>query len=346
MNQDNRSKPRIAILGAGLIGQKHAKLVHDIATLAAIIDPADHSKTLAEEFGVPHFVSLEELFSVQSVDGVIIGTPNQMHLPHAVQCLKSSIPILIEKPLADNVESGKIIADTGEQSGTPILVGHHRRYNPIVRQAKRIIESGELGRLVSVHTTCWLYKPDHYFDVDWRRKPGAGPIFINLIHDVDLLIHLCGRVVSVQAMESNAVRDNEVEDTATILLRFENGVLGSLVVSDAIAAPWSWELCAGENPAYPHMQATSTMLGGTSGSLSIPDLGVWVHEPNPSWWNPMHRNQIKIDHEDPLTLQIKHFSNIINQAEEPLVTARDGLAALKVIDAIKQAAKTETCIKL
>ena len=73
---------------------------------------------------------------------------------------------------------------------------------------------------------------------------------MNLIHDMDLLRHLCGEVTSVQAFESNAARGIR-EDSAVILLRFANGALGTVTVSDTIVAPWSWELTTGgENPAY------------------------------------------------------------------------------------------------
>jgi predicted dehydrogenase len=147
----------------------------------------------------------------------------------------------------------------------PLLVGHHRRYNSMIQKAKTIIDSGRLGRIVAVHGAFWAMKPDDYFDVAWRREKGAGPILINLIHDVDLFRFLCGEIIAVQAMESNAVRGNPVEDTAAILLRFANGAIGSLTVSDSIVAPWSWELTTGENPAYPRQDQFCYLIGGTHG---------------------------------------------------------------------------------
>ena len=78
---------------------------------------------------------------------------------------------------------------------------------------------------------------------------GAGPVLVNLIHDIDLLRFLCGPITSVRALMSNAVRRNPVEETAGILLGFASGAIGTVTVSDAVPAPWSWELTAGENPA-------------------------------------------------------------------------------------------------
>ncbi|ASY66370.1 putative oxidoreductase protein (plasmid) [Sinorhizobium sojae CCBAU 05684] len=94
------------------------------------------------------------------------------------------------------------------------MTGHHRRHNPVMHKAKEIIESGKLGRVLVVNAMFWLFKPDDYFDISWRRERGAGPVFLNLIHDVDNLRYLFGDVAAVQARESNAVRGNAVEETA------------------------------------------------------------------------------------------------------------------------------------
>ena len=87
-----------------------------------------------------------------------------------------------------------------------------------------------------MHGHFWVTKPDEYFDVAWRLAKGGGPVFLNLIHDIDLFRYLLGEIVSVQAEESNAVRGHPVEDTAVILLRFASGALGSITAVDTIAS--------------------------------------------------------------------------------------------------------------
>jgi predicted dehydrogenase len=80
----------------------------------------------------------------------------------------------------------------------------------------------------------WLLKkPDDYFNVAWRRERGGGPILINLVHDIDSLRFICGEIVEVQASTSNKVRGFGVEDTAALLLKFANGAIGTVTVSDA-----------------------------------------------------------------------------------------------------------------
>ena len=123
----------------------------------------------------------------------------------------------------------------------PVLVGQHRRHNPFVNKAKEIIESGELGKLTVSSFHYMIYKNDEYFDVEWRRKKGAGPILVNLVHDVDLLRYLLGEPVAVQGMQSSAARGFETEDSAVVNVRFADGALASMTISDATASPWNWE---------------------------------------------------------------------------------------------------------
>lgn len=199
---------------------------------------------------------------------------------------------------------------------------------------------GSLGSIVTVQATCWFYKPDDYFDTSWRSKPGAGPVFLNLVHDIDLLRHLCGEVASVQALESSNVRGFEVEDTAAILLGFQNGALGTINVTDTSVAPWSWEMTARENPAYSATPESCYLIGGTQASLSLPNLTLWHNESQRSWWNPLSSTKIAFDFENPLDAQIRQFAAVIRGEELPLVSAEEGLKTLRVIEAIKHAAGT------
>lgn len=333
---------RLAVLGAGLIGKRHIEhvLSEPEAELAAIVDPSPAAKVLAEEKGVDWHPDFAAMIRNGKPEGAIVATPNQMHVENGLACVAAGVPVLVEKPIADDVAGAMRLVAAAEQAGVPLLVGHHRRHNPLIREAKGAIDAGRLGRLVSVHGTCWFHKPDDYFDIPWRREQGAGPVFLNLIHDVDLLRYLCGDVVSVQALESNALRGNPVEETAVILLRFASGVLGTVNVSDAVVAPWSWEFTSGENPAYTHTPETCYMIGGTRGSLAVPYLDLWHHPTKPSWWEPLVRERLPVTAQDPLALQVRNLCGVIRGRETPVVSGREGLETLKVIAAIKEAAAT------
>ncbi|CAH1693865.1 Predicted dehydrogenase [Hyphomicrobiales bacterium] len=339
---------KLAIMGAGLIGSRHAQHVaaDPGAILSAIIDPAPAGEMVAGALGAAWYANLGACLQADRPDGVIIATPNQLHVANGLELVAAGIPALVEKPIADDVAAATRLVEAAENAGVPLLVGHHRRYNPMIRKAKDIIDSGEIGQVLAIAGQFWLMKPDDYFNTAWRREPGGGPVFLNLIHDVDLFRYLCGEITSVQALESNAVRGYAVEETAVIILRFDNGILATISASDSVVAPWSWELTTGENPAYPRQEASCYHIGGTHGSLTIPQLELWSNRGKRSWWEPLQRERIPFPPDDPLKLQIRHFCDVIRGHATPIVSGREGLNTLRVIEAVKQAARNGMAVEI
>lgn len=334
-------KTSIAAIGTGLIGARHVEILARLpdCQLASIIDPSPAAADIAKRHGVPHFEDLGAALKAPLPDGVIIASPNQLHIAHATQCLAAGLPMLIEKPIGAVASECAPFVDAAEHARVPVLVGHHRRHNPIIQHVKETLAAGALGDIVAVNAMCWLYKPDDYYTVTWRTQAGAGPVFINLIHDIDLLRWLVGDISAVSAVQSSKTRGHAVEDTAALTLEFTNGALGTVTVSDTIVAPWSWELTAAENPAYPETAETCYFIGGTHGSLEVPSNRRWGQAEPRSWWRNLETTDAEIGPRDPLDAQIQHFCCVIAGNEPPLVSAREGLQTLRVIEAIKQAAQ-------
>ena len=341
-NTSMREYTRIAVVGAGLIGRRHAVAVQAAKgiELACIVDPAPAAQQFAAELDVDCVPDIAALVDRGGVDGAILSTPNTMHADGALACIGAGLPVLIEKPLATDLESARMVVSAATAAAIPIATGHHRRHNPLIARAKMLVDEGALGQIASVHGMTWFMKPPDYFDIGWRRRKGAGPVYLNLIHDVDLLQYFCGPIDSVHAYESNKIRGNEVEETAVILLRFESGLLGTVNVCDSAVAPWSWELTARENPAYPATGEDCYWIGGTRGSLSLPNLTLWSNPEKRSWWEPISGTKMPFDFSDPLILQAEQFGRVIRREEEPVVSGWDGLAALAVIEAVKLSATT------
>ncbi|MEL6793094.1 MAG: Gfo/Idh/MocA family oxidoreductase [Pseudomonadota bacterium] len=308
--------------------------------VSCIVDPTEDACVFAEARGLAWRSDLGEALSEDLADGYIIATPNQLHVEAGLACVAAGRPALIEKPIADRAEDAARLVATAEAANVPLLIGHHRRHNPIIETAKARITAGEIGRVVAVNAVCWLYKPDGYFDVEWRTQPGAGPVFINLIHDIDLMRWLIGEIIAVQAVEANAARGRAVEDTAAALLHFENGAIGTIAVSDSVVAPWSWELTAAENPAYPETAQSCYLIGGDAGSMEVPSGGVWRQDGPGDWMKPIGREAHATAPADPLIRQLAHFRDVVEARVEPLVSGVEGFRSLRVIEAIKRAAAT------
>ena len=332
---------RIGVVGAGLAGAMHiaalAKAKH--VMLAAVTDPERPDRELAGVAGASWFDSIEEMLRANIVDGVILATPNQLHASGGLACIRAKVPVLVEKPLCHRSADAAELVNAAVAGGVPLVVGHHRRHNPVAQEARRVIDSGCLGTVTSLHAQAWLMKPDSYFRDNWRTGIGGGPVFVNLIHDIDLLQYLCGPIMEVQAMESNAHRGHSVEDTAVVLLRYASGLLGTVNLCDAAAAPWSWELTAHENPAYDRTDRNCYWIAGSRKSLAVPRLDVWQHAGEEGWWTPIRATRIPVPTADPMVRQIEQFAAVIRGEEPPLVSGADGLSALRVVEAIKRAAR-------
>lgn len=346
------SRPKIAVVGAGYIGRAHIDALRSSATcaLSAIADPSAESAALAARCGVPHLRSLDELLARARPDAVVLATPNTLHVPQALQCLAAGLPVLLEKPVAPSVREALALVEAAEQAKARLLIGHHRAHSPIMAKAKQAIDSGMLGRLVAITGSAMFFKPDEYFrSGPWRRESGGGPILINLIHEIHNLRILCGEIAAVQALASNAIRGFPVEDTVAINLRFASGALGTFMLSDTAACARSWEQTSGENEAYPrYADEDCYVVAGTDGSLAVPSMRFkrYGRREDRSWWKPFEVGTLGVDVEDPIRRQMEHFSAVVRGEVAPLITARDGMANLRVTEAISEAARSGRPVEL
>ncbi|MBD9453536.1 Gfo/Idh/MocA family oxidoreductase [Rhizobium sp. RHZ02] len=331
----------ILLSGPGLIGRQHAKLIleHEDCILGGIVAPPSEPNV---EFGrvrkVPVYTSVEDAIQSACFDAAIISSPNRFHFEQAETCVRAGIPALVEKPITDTLRSAQQLADLSDQSGVPILVGHHRTYSPLLVAAEGFLRSGEFGRPVALQGSALFYKPAQYFlDGPWRTKSGGGPVLINLIHEIGLMRLLFGEIVSVFADASNALRQFEVEDTVSIALRFENGALGSFLLSDVAASNKSWEMTSGENPKYPHYpDSTCYHFAGSNGSLDFPSMLTrhYRDASEASWWSSFSDGKLEFSSGDPLRLQLDHFVQVSRKSATPKISARDGYKNMLVVEAI------------
>ncbi len=336
-------KIKIALLGVGLMGRQHLKAIYSSkkATLHSIIDINPRSKKFADKYKVPFYNDSFNLLKNYKPDAAIVATPNQFHEKHTINLLNNKIPVLLEKPISDNLAKAKRIIKNSKKNKTHLLIGYHRRHNTIVSKVKKKILKGQLGKIVAANVMCWLYKNKDWYKEKWRIRKGGGPLGINLVHDIDLICYLLGPVKYVQASTSNQIRKYEVEDTAIVNFTFRSGALCTLSVSDTIVGPWSYELTAGENPAYPVTNQSAYYIGGTKGSIQFPNLKHWYNKGERSWWKPMYHKDMNIRlSRFTLINQINHLCDVVSGKAKPKVTGEDGLLSLKIFDAIIKSSKS------
>lgn len=342
---------RFLIAGPGLIGRQHARILTnrpDCEIVAIVAPDHEHNTDFAREIGVPFFVSLEDALDRAAPDGAVIASPNAFHFEQTALCVSRGVPTLVEKPMTESTASAAELAELCAASRTPVLVGHHRTYSPLLSVARGFLASERFGRLVSVQGSAQFYKPQDYFAAGpWRAEEGGGPVLINLIHEIGLIRYLCGEFVSVSVIAGNAQRGFKVEDTVAVAFALDNGALGTFLLSDAAASQKSWEMTSGENPVYPHHVADDCYhFAGDRGSLDFPTMRARSYGERRSWWTPFEEEQLALARFDPLEAQMAHFVAVIRGTEAPRVSPRDGYANMRVLEAIKRSAATGAAVRL
>lgn len=336
---------RIGIIGGGFMGRRHADTIRRVpgTRLAAVADP--YSSALADEYGVPSFSTHEALLD-HGVDAVIIANPNSAHVATALDAHAAGVPALIEKPLAVSMEDLEPLLRAAE-SGSPLLVGHHRRHHPAIATAERLISSGALGELVTVNGMWATRKADAYFEPEWRRQPGAGVVLINAVHDLDLLRVLCGEIVGVHARTSSKRRGLPVPDTAAIDFETASGALGTYLCSDSAVSPWSWDFGTQDETAFPYNPASSCyFIAGTEGALTMPQLFLHRYDGAGDWNHALTMDQPAVDSGDSYTRQLEHFARVVRAEEAPRVTVADAGRTLALLDAVLRSGETGLPVQL
>ena len=340
----------IGIVGFGLVGKRHASALEKTNGLL-LKDVIEHDPTSLQssekELKFITHNDLDEYLNSNKPDGLIIATPTVLHIDQAMKCIEKKIPLLIEKPISVHAKDAITLIKRSKELDVPLLIGQHRRHNQIIKTTKKILDEGVLGEIRSIQATCWFYKPDHYFDAaPWRKLKGAGPIYVNLIHDVDLLRYFCGEVKTVYANAIRSTRGYDNEDVASAVLTFKNDIIANVSVSDSISSPWSWETTSNEHPVYQNTNNSCYLIGGAEGSLSLPDLKLWKHEKKPDWWTPLITEKYDFQNIDPLITQLENFRDVILGKTEPLVSGLEGVRSLQVIEAIQSSIASKSPIDI
>ena len=163
---------RIGIVGLGTIGRTHWKVIRESSetTLVAISDPPPSALDFARTESAPAYADCREMLEKEKLDGVVVAVPNAQHVPVALACIERGVAVLVEKPVADEVDAAREMCKAAGARNVPVLVGHHRRHNTAVQRVRQAIHDGLIGRPVTATVMYNQLKTASYFDLDWRRQ--------------------------------------------------------------------------------------------------------------------------------------------------------------------------------
>jgi 1,5-anhydro-D-fructose reductase (1,5-anhydro-D-mannitol-forming) len=174
------------------------------------------------------FATLDEALSDPQVQAVYVGTPVFLHAPQTIQSLHAGRHVLCEKPMAMNEAEARLMVKTADESKRTFGVAYYRRCYPKVQRARQLIAAGAIGKPVFAELTnhMWFDGSGHRGWLFDPAKSGGGPLFDIASHRIDVLNFLFGQPQRVTAQLSNVVHHYAVEDNATVMIEYENGVRG------------------------------------------------------------------------------------------------------------------------
>jgi len=189
----------------------------------------------AEPYGLPSWPSLDQALSAQRFDAVYVGTPPALHCPQTLAALRAGCHVLCEKPFGMNYSEARLMVEEACLRGRTLGVAYYRRFYPKLLKTKELIAARAIGRplLAELVHHVWL-TPSEDADQLWHFDPavaGGGPLYDVGSHRIDVLNFLFGKPLRVSGLLSPPQVRNAVEESAAILIEYENGVRGVVDVS-------------------------------------------------------------------------------------------------------------------
>ena len=329
------SGPRIGLAGLGTMGRNHLRVIgdHPGATLGAIADPDAVALAAATaQTGASGWADPAAMIAEATLDGVVIAAPTTAHLELALCAIERGIPVLVEKPLAATYPDARRIVDAGRASGVPVQVGHVERYNPAVLRLGELLREGWLTKVYAIVS----------------RRAGPFPARIRDVgvtvdlatHDADMLSWIAGerpiRVYAELAQRKHASH----EDLLFGLMHFPSGASGMLDVNWLTPAKRRQLVVIGEEGMF-ELDYLTQRLTFTQSDITRPQL---IAGYAPTFSGDVA--EIEVVTREPLIAQLDAFLAVLNDGAPPYVDGEDGAWAVRIANALLDAASTATPVAL
>jgi len=334
------------MIGCGEIAVANARSINNAknACITMAMDVVeDVAKDLGEKYNAPYTTNVEELLANPDVDAVIISTPHYLHAPLAVQAAQAGKHVMVEKPIAINLKQADEMIEACKKAGVLLSVCFVSRYGASTIKAKELIEQGAIGKIIGIKISGMSNKPEHYWHggysgrvkTDWRQqldKSGGGYLIMNLVHNIDRLRYITGlEAVRVYSEYDTFATPVEVEDMLNVVLRYNNGAIGSIDGSSCAAGG----------------ESLGDRIYGTDGQIVCSNpLRVYTTK-SVEGLNANEWNQLKIEElYDSRVRFIEEFAEAVLDGKQPPITGYDGRATLEIIVAAYESGRRKAVVEL
>lgn len=334
---------RAGVVGLGFMGRRYVEILHSLdgVQVAAVCDlRLELAEELAEDTGAAVFVEATELASSTEVDAVFVCTPEDRHVEASLAAIEAGKSVMIEKPLAHSMESARLIAEAAGAASSTVMVGHLLRFEPRWAAAKRAIEAGDIGSVVSISAR----RVGNVLDQEILGGRTTIPLYYG-VHDLDVIRWFVGsEAVTMYASRRDGVLERAgypIHDLYCAVLRFENDVLATAELG------WHLPAVAADAPT------TGITVVGTEGWLRVEQSDTGIQ-----YWSGADRRSVHpvIDvtfwpqvHGVPagaLTSELMHFLECVRSGGKPAITVDDAIEALRLSLAMEASAEQDEVIDL
>ena len=339
---------KFLIAGLGSIGRRHFRNLIALGEKDLVLLRTRKSTLPDDELaGYPVETNLQEALQKQQPDAVVVANPTSMHLEVAIPAAEAGCHLLLEKPVSHSLERLDILQKAAEKSGSKILVGFQFRYHPTLNQARQLIQSNELGQILTVHAHWGEYLPQWHPWEDYRQSYAAradlgGGVIVTLTHPLDYLRYLLGEVASLWSFQGHiSPLELDVEDAAEIGLQFVNRTIGGVHVNYfqrppvhrleivGTAGTLRWDNADG----MLHFYKMPASFGSFSDAPPAPAIETFSPPEG------FERNQLFL-------AQTRHFIEIVRGDAKPVCRLEDGVMALRLVSAAYESQKLGRVVKV
>ena len=341
----------LAIIGPGKVAHTHAQAIANIpeTRLVAVCGRnLERTEDFSNRYGARAFTDLQAMLEHPGVDAVVICTPHPQHAEQTIQAIRAGKHVLVEKPMATRVEDCDRMIEAARSSRVKLgIISQRRNYAPVQRLKNAILE-GKIGRPILGTLSLLGWRSPEYYAMDaWRGTwsgEGGGVLINQAVHQIDLLLWLMGSsVVRVQSEHANLNHPEiEVEDTAVVTLRFENGALGNIVASNSQNPGLHGQIqIHGANGSSIGVQTDggSMFISGVTTSVEAPFNHLWMVGGEThlleAWQTQDRALAARVDvmkhyHQ----VQLEDFVRAILLDREPEVSGEDGRRVVEIFAAV------------
>ncbi len=352
---------RISIAGCGKVAHLHAKAIKNIknAKLAGVWSrtPAT-AKNFASQYKTKSYSDINQMVIENESDIVIVCTPHPFHRQPAVAAAEAGANILVEKPLASDLQDCDAIINACRVRYGKLGVISQRRWYPPVRRVKEAIDSGKIGKPVLATVTMLGWRDKTYYDSDaWRgtwKEEGGGVLVNQSPHQLDILLWLMGDVDEVYGIWRNLNHPYiEVDDTAIAIVRFKSGAIGNILVSNSQKPGLFGKVhIHGENGASVGVQTDggAMFIAGMTGVAEPPVNDLWTIPGEEHLLKEWNREDIETFNKiDPtvyfMQCQIEDYIDALKNDRDPVVNGEAGRKTVELFTAIYKSTRENAPVR-